>query len=210
MRLPKEQIRRLIGPVYEDAALLHGTAVEAALNLFETGMLPAGRKRCSCAKELRARFYLMPVTEELPVEYRNRFPGFDRAETLEETKSYAESNAEDRYVIAQLMSAGMPERMATMTCCEWVYGTRHRIPGRERTRAESIDYGELQASASKRKGVLVEVDKTILGMNIERDPDGDGMFLRFPRGLPAKYVRRIEPQGPEERKILDDYLARIS
>jgi len=208
--MPKEQVRRLIGPVYEDAALLHGTAVEAALMMFETGALPAGRKRCSCAKELRTRFYLMPVTEELPAEYRDRFPGFDRAETLFETKSYAESNAEDRYTIAQLVAAGLPERKATMICCEWAYGTRHRIPGKERARAESIDYGELRAGADKRKGVLVEIDKTILGLNIEKDPDGDGLFLHFPRGLPAKYVRRIEPQGPEERQTLDDYLARIS
>jgi len=205
--MPKEQIRRLIGPISERPALLHGTCVEAALKLFETGRLPSGRK---CFKELRGQLYFAPVCSEMPPNLREEFHGFDRARALEMAADYARSHGEERYITEQAVSAGMPKAHADFVMLEWIYGDKHDIPKKERKLVSNLNYELIIKQASNRKGVVIEADRSVLGFGVELDDQDDAVKLRCPRGLSAKYVKRIEPQGPVERKILREYLARIS
>jgi len=207
MRMPKEQIRRLIGPISEGAALLHGTCVEAALKLFETGYLPSGRR---CFKELRGYIYFAPVNSEMPPGLRKEFQNFDRARALESAADYAGNHGEERYITEQAVAAGIPEAHAEKVMLEWIYGGNYNIPKRERELVNNLDYESIIRQASNRKGVVIEADRSILDIGVELDDEDDAVKLHCPRGLPAKYVKRIEPQGPEEVQIINNYLARIS
>lgn len=204
--MPKEQVRSLIGPISKRPALLHGTCVEAALKLFETGYLSSGRK---CFKELRGQLYFAPVCSEMPPNLKVEFYGFGRVKALESAVIYAKSHGEEHYIIEQAMAAGITEEHAEKVMLEWIYGDNHNIPKKEREIVNNLDYESIMRQASNRKCVVIEADRSVFAIGVELDDQEDAVKLRCPRGLAAKYVKRIEPQGPEEQQMLDDYLARI-
>jgi hypothetical protein len=198
MSLSKETAAGMIGSITERPALLHGTSVEAALKMFETGVLPSGR----ACHDLNGYLFFIPV-DCLPAYWI-----FSQA--LEEVRLYAESNAEEVYIVEQLKAAGLSERHAEHMMCNWIYGERFCVPEAERKKAERIYDGGLCEQAKKRKGVVLEVSTDVLGLDIGEDPEQEGLRLRCPGGLPAEYVRKIEPQSAEEAETLTAYLIRIS
>jgi hypothetical protein len=198
MPLSKEIASGMIGSITERPALLHGTSVEAVLKMFETGVLPSGR----ACHDLNGYLFFVPIGC-LPAYWI-----FSQA--LEEVKSYAEGNAEEVYIVEQLKAAGIHELHAEQMMCNWIYGERFHVPEAERKKAERIYDGGLCEQAKKRKGVVLEVSTDVLDLDVEDDPNDEGLRLRCPGGLPAEYVRKIEPQGAAEAELLSVYLTRIS
>jgi len=198
MPLSKERAVGMIGRISERPALLHGTSVEAVLKMFETGVLPSGRE----CHNLHGYLFFVPIG------CFRKYGDFSQA--LEEVKSYAEDNAEEVYIVEQLKAAGISEEHAAHMMCNWIYGERFRVPKVERKKAERMYDDGLLERAARRKGVVLEVSTEVLELDADDDPDDEGLRLRCPGGLPAEYVRKIEPQGLEENELLAAYLARIS
>ncbi|MFH0829802.1 MAG: hypothetical protein V1887_01405 [Candidatus Aenigmatarchaeota archaeon] len=203
MKLSKERIAGMIGPISKRPALLRGTAVESVLTLFETGKLFPDRR---CDRNTRDYLYFVPVSRELPVSLRD--DGWrSRSDAIESAELYAADNGEERHIMECIMKAGIPKSKAEMIKCEWLCDISHRIPAYARKIANGLDYKDIYKRAEKYNGVIIEVGKGVLGMKLEIDPEGEGVRLRCPSGLPAKYVKRIEPQGRKEKEILKTYLA---
>jgi hypothetical protein len=108
--LPKERIAKLLdNGLSKKPLMLHGTSLESLLVLFNTGTLPPGRNFSSATK---CYLYFSNVQKNFAGKRYSGLRGVDNSEALEVVKSYAQLNAEQRYVTGMLISKGIDPKWA--------------------------------------------------------------------------------------------------
>lgn len=196
MKIPKERIAQLLkNGISKKLLMLHGTSVESVIELFENGILPSGTDLAESTYTL----YFVPVQEKLKgTIFYDEFDGFTVSFAKTSVKAYAKINAERWYVYNRIRKVVSNPLYAGKIAHEWLYGLRDDIPEEERQKALRLDWKEIMSKAEKRKGAILEINDDILKLDLELDPEDEGLKMHCPNGLDVKYIKGIELLGSED------------
>ncbi|MCX6775214.1 MAG: hypothetical protein NTY99_03980 [DPANN group archaeon] len=134
--LPKERVAKLLdNGLSRKPLMLHGTSLESLLVLFNTGTLPPGRDTRSATKSY---LYFSNVQKNFAGKKYSGLRGVDNSEALEVAKSYAQINAEQRYINGALISEGIDSKWAYKAVLNFLIGGEYWLPKGERKKVKSL------------------------------------------------------------------------
>lgn len=194
----------------ETAVMLHGTSIETAFILFETGTLPTGRPY----KSLRNHLFFAPIGEKLRGhKYYRRYRKWTFEDALDEAKGYAKMHGTHQCISNALMTEGVDARYVDKIVLAWEEGFSTKgIPREGVRKAEALEedwWDKTRAEAYKRKGVVIAANEAILNLKFSIEPEAIGdLRVHCPTGLNASYIYGVKPIGQREKKLLEDYLSK--
>jgi hypothetical protein len=204
-------LRRLINKeVSQDPFLLHGTSVETIFELGITGRIPPG-KTYYLEDENRylhdSGLYFSPVTSKF--ENMGYIESIDREGCIDRAKRYARSCGFNHY-LAHRLNCQIPETLSTifnwkLRNNDWnILKVELEKQGIELSTRQMIG---LHSHAIRRKGVIVEPNKSILELHHDIPGfDDESMFVTCEDGLDMGYIERIVPLGSIEERLISKFL----
>jgi len=206
--LSKRKITGLIKKGISRAPLmLHGTSIESLLKLFDDEHLPTGRPFGATRNYLY--FSITKYSGFKGTRFDGIIPIYTKQRALHHAGIYAKNSAMTQYIMNALVSAGISSSHVYKVYLNFEEGFELSVRKEELEKAEELGewWGKTRAEARKRKGVILEMSKSILELKLLQDPDKDGLRIFCPNGLNIKYFSGIKLRGKEEKRIFENYLA---
>ena len=208
--------------------MLHGTSVESAVRLFEEHVLPPGhpdfvknRGKLWYNDTTKDRLYFSPIRSQLRGTnvYSRLLSTRTRENAIDDARFYARSNTVEQYM---RNLAGLHKRLAQRHE-DWMtaLGKYSSIEIGKSWTPQNIemlvkDFGlsytvneaiGILNTALKRKGVIVEANRGILGLKhgtVLRKGD-DLVWVYVPKGLPIDYIDAVHPLSRVDARIIEKY-----
>jgi len=210
-----EDVRKLTDSgISQGLLMLHGSNIEAVIELAKTGKLPSGRTYFIEEENKYIKdpgLHFTPVTSKFS-EYFSE--NIDREGCIRSSESYARGSAFINY-LAHRLGCQTPEAFSVIAfdwSTEWKKNKNWRSVN-EKLRKNNIDISLMQmrafySHAIKRKGVVIEPNESIL--ELRHYPSGvlfeDAMFVECPDGLDIRYISGIKLLGSVEERIMRRFL----
>jgi hypothetical protein len=211
-----EDVRKLTdGGISQDLFMLHGSSIEAVIELAKTGKLPSGRTYFFEEENRYIKdpgLYFTPVTSKFSSKYFSE--NIDREGCIRSSESYAKGIAFANY-LARRLGCQTPEAFSVIAFdwkTEWKKNKNWRSVN-EKLRKNGIDVSlrqmrALHSNAIKRKGAIIEPNESIFELG--HRPSGvlyeDSMFVECPDGLDIRYIGGIGLLGPVEERIMRRFI----
>lgn len=175
--------------ISEEPLLIHGTNIFSIPILYERRSLPSSEneKHLSFA-------YTRLCSQTRGLKER----GYRKSQAIATAKFYAEDQGRRIFLKRVLGLEAIPEQYDDLVPTKRNYQAVFREARTDLTREQASMLAERLFSL---KGILVEPTEGIDGRTCYGD-DFNELVFYFPRGLPLRYIRAIEPLGVLERRAL--------
>lgn len=207
----------------EETVLIHGTSIEATLDLIRTGKLQVkDYSRKPRNEQYKNYLFFTPNGDHFnrvalsDGTYVNMECDWENA--LIDGEIYAGFNASYHYItsnlgftpkrridVAGMMKKTMEELLEGVIESKELKLFLKELDSKGIPKSRAM---ELVRSSWQRKGVLLGIGKNIFDQKIEngKDTPGEEVCIYLPNGLDRRYVNGIHPIGVIERRLLREYL----
>ncbi len=202
---------------------VHGTCVEAAMELLKTGRLPSSYDIDVRKKHPSHRGYLFFVPKKDAFKNNLKIyteidgnPDLDDIKKLEyEASLYAEL-MQGRIYLRSLFGRFWPkdgylDPENNLDESGFMVAEACLASRRNRKYLKYRRCGTLKRELKSKKGVVIGLNERALELDMEPGSDipEDEIMIHLPRGLPAEYVAYVRALGSEEKRKLDACLKDI-
>jgi hypothetical protein len=204
-----EDLRRWLSNGISDPFMLHATSSESILELTNSGKLPTGvfdTLDPYVNDPVEGRLFFVPISSKFKGK---KYKGLNmtRSECFEDAKFYASTLAPVHYLANKLNCKTAETYQLLKSLERGDIGWDHAING---LRKDGIYVSKRQIIAlydvsKKRKGVILEPEKSILSLSNEAICH-DIVSVECPEGLDKKYISGIELLGPVEEGLMKRFL----
>jgi hypothetical protein len=187
--------------------LVHGTSVEAVIELLSNGRLPPSRG-CKVLPDHhmnRGYLYFVPRKKSFvnhPLYDKIKID-LDGSALRNEVRHDAENNQGVDYLRQLFGYWPLGFNSDDFTDLDGL-----QEEGVDIEKIEKYGLDRLESDLEKRKGVVIGINEKIFELKIEdgSDDPGEEVMIYLPEGLDIKYVHYICPMGELERKALRDFI----
>lgn len=213
MELSRETLKQLVDSAFDrhQTTLLHGTSIEAVIQLVNTGNLPSSYHEKLPDNSFVDHLFFVPNKPAFVGHgfYHQIKIGEVSKPTIHDyVRVYARNNGFTHYFLSQL--AFIPPTDPQEIFDPLINKGKDKFIGPFLAVAKQFNMGiqeleEVAQDAQKRRGVVVGLNKLVFELNIEDSPDIPGYecMIHLPHGLDAKYIQFIQPLGNQEKMMLD-------
>jgi len=203
-------IRGLDNRVLESPFMIHGGSIEAVFELAKSDRLPSGITYEDDFDGNDGRLFFFPVDpSKFESEKYDGLSVMGRGICFKATKHYAEMTAFTDYLANQLgCQTAALYNILNDWGLEFIEPKEVQVKLRKHNLKLPLrNLASLESHARRRKGVLIEVDESILELPHGIDEcDNNSLYVKCPNGLDKRYIKRIELLGPVEKKLMERYL----